>query len=542
MIFIYVYIMLKRNKNLLYIFLFLIAFSNIVKGQNDSIVNYKVDSIINLSNKIFYTKPDSASVYLQDAFIIAKKYNLKTQKARILINFGILFNEAGNLNDAEIKFKEALVIAQEVKDTTYIIRSLGNLGNTYMINGKYEKALDNFSKTVNLYRKTNNERGLAVAYGAMGNLYNYMKEYEKSIKYYKLAEQIFKKQNNLANIALINLNLGVIYLQQEEYSLSKEKLLSSLKYFEENKMFLNEGKCQSSLSKLFARQKNSLKSAEYAKKALSNYKKTNANYDMASLIYNVALNDYLNKDYKKAILGLDTAFNILGKTNNFKQLEAFSFIMKNCYDSIGNYNKAYYYANKNKQYSDSVININSANKFAEYEVKFETKEKQHKIEILTKNEEILLSKQKNNKLILLTLIIVIALSILLFALIYNRQKLKSEKLALEIEQKLLRLQMNPHFIFNSLYAIQNFLTNNDTVKTNKYLIKFARLLRKILESSTQNFITIEDEIEIIDNYISFQQLLNNNSFNYNINCSDDIEKDNVLIPRSRTIASCGYFI
>lgn len=102
--------------------------------------------------------------------------------------------------------------------------------------------------------------------------------------------------------------------------------------------------------------------------------------------------------------------------------------------------------------------------------------------------------------------------------------------------------MNPHFIFNSLYAIQNFLTNNDTVKTNKYLIKFARLLRKILESSTQNFITIEDEIEIIDNYISFQQLLNNNSFNYNINCSDDIEKDNVLIPRSRTIASCGYFI
>ena len=108
--------------------------------------------------------------------------------------------------------------------------------------------------------------------------------------------------------------------------------------------------------------------------------------------------------------------------------------------------------------------------------------------------------------------------------------MKSEKIALEIEQKLLRLQMNPHFIFNSLYAIQNFLTQNDTAKTNKYLIKFSRLLRLILESSAQSYITIEEEIEIIENYLTFQKLLNNDSFEFEIKYTDDIELDNVLIP------------
>ena len=76
----------------------------------------------------------------------------------------------------------------------------------------------------------------------------------------------------------------------------------------------------------------------------------------------------------------------------------------------------------------------------------------------------------------------------------------------DLELKALQAQMNPHFIFNALTAVQSFILNKDTHAANDYLTKFSKLMRQSLEASRRKFIPLEDEIDMLNNYIALEQV------------------------------------
>ncbi len=100
---------------------------------------------------------------------------------------------------------------------------------------------------------------------------------------------------------------------------------------------------------------------------------------------------------------------------------------------------------------------------------------------------------------------------------------------LSLERRLLRSQMDPHFIFNALGNIQSMILQQDTIPAVSYLNKFAKLTRQILEQSRKETISLEEEIGTLKNYIELQQLRLNNSFDYEIICDESVEYD-ILIP------------
>jgi sensor histidine kinase YesM len=120
--------------------------------------------------------------------------------------------------------------------------------------------------------------------------------------------------------------------------------------------------------------------------------------------------------------------------------------------------------------------------------------------------------------------------ILLFVYTQRNKQFKLKENHLKLEQRLLRLQMNPHFLFNSLTAIQSFIFKNNPKEAGKYLSKFAKLMRLFLQSSREEFICLNREIETLSYYMEMQQLRFNNSFDYNIACSDNIDTDLIKIP------------
>ncbi len=125
---------------------------------------------------------------------------------------------------------------------------------------------------------------------------------------------------------------------------------------------------------------------------------------------------------------------------------------------------------------------------------------------------------------------ILILFIILWIAYLVLKKFRIEKENLELEQKLLRSQMNPHFIFNALISIQNFIYSNDTVNADKFLAKFSRLLRLILNNSRTRFITIDDEVQTISNYLELQKLRFDNKFDYSINIDSAINTEDTLIP------------
>jgi ligand-binding sensor domain-containing protein/putative methionine-R-sulfoxide reductase with GAF domain len=94
----------------------------------------------------------------------------------------------------------------------------------------------------------------------------------------------------------------------------------------------------------------------------------------------------------------------------------------------------------------------------------------------------------------------------------------------------LRAQMNPHFIFNAMNSIQQFTLKNDVDNANLYLSKFSTLLRKVLHSSQQNFITLEEEMEQLKLYLDIEKLRLDGEFTYRVNAGEDIETDAIKIP------------
>lgn len=130
-----------------------------------------------------------------------------------------------------------------------------------------------------------------------------------------------------------------------------------------------------------------------------------------------------------------------------------------------------------------------------------------------------------------------ALEIIVFAagLTYKIQQEYKERLQFQHEAyinktKALRAQINPHFIFNSLSSIQSFITSNDRVSALKYLSKFSRLTRNILESSIETNVVLADEIKMLKDYLELESLRFDNVFNYNITVDQDLDTNTIEVP------------
>lgn len=112
----------------------------------------------------------------------------------------------------------------------------------------------------------------------------------------------------------------------------------------------------------------------------------------------------------------------------------------------------------------------------------------------------------------------------------QQQKLQMEKDLLELEQKALRLQMNPHFIFNALNSIQSQIGTDNEQAARYYLAKFSRLMRQILDNSRNTEISLEEEVNTLENYLLIEKFCNGDRFDYSIHVAEGIEKDYVKIP------------
>lgn len=135
--------------------------------------------------------------------------------------------------------------------------------------------------------------------------------------------------------------------------------------------------------------------------------------------------------------------------------------------------------------------------------------------------------------ILILLIVMAAVSFVFIIILKNRKRKEEIRNSLLLsEQKALRSQMNPHFIFNSLNSIQNFVLERDDEKADLYLANFSSLMRKVLENSKHNLIPLSEELDTLKIYMGLEQLRFENKFDFKIDVDDRITPDSVMIPPS----------
>jgi len=115
-----------------------------------------------------------------------------------------------------------------------------------------------------------------------------------------------------------------------------------------------------------------------------------------------------------------------------------------------------------------------------------------------------------------------------FGILYVLRKLRirNKKIALQS----LRREMNPHFIFNSLNSINQFIASNNELEANRYLTKFSTLMRRVMENSKEDFVPLAKEMELLETYLELEQTRFPDKFEYKINADPDLVTHEYSIP------------
>jgi len=289
-------------------------------------------------------------------------------------------------------------------------------------------------------------------------------------------------------------------------------------------------------------------------------------YLLKSLIYQRQMND--GNQVMRCLLDLARCYEGLGRdeeafryarevlslarvTDARQNIRDGSQLLYVLYDKQGKTDSAYFYYRRYISLKDSVLNDQVKGKFASYgfeqQIKWLNQEKQL--------QDVCLRQEMLTKNILIGSIVVLFLLTFIYTL-YIRARRKNEahlrqraeneleiqrlegeraKAALqqrakELEIQALRSQMNPHFIFNCLNAINRFILSHETEAASDYLTKFSRLMRMIMNHSRHSLITLAEELEILQLYLDMERLRFKDAFDYRIVMEDDIEAGDIYIP------------
>jgi len=519
------------------------------------------------------------TLYADDSLQSLYKENFRALKTKdtlaIVKSYKYLGNYLGELNETE-KSKQALatglLLAQKanLKNDIGIINNL--LGNIASENGDRVTALSHYHKALKAFAENKNLDKVAMALMNIGTEYESLGNYKTAIAYELKALKNKEASGETKNLAYYYQHVGQLFketdvkkwkfyvdkayaitLQSDKTSITTkvaifndlggiaEKLLNNKEAYQwYDSMYVlskaNEyengmSTALSNSSILLQSDKRYLEALKSIQEALAITKNSERKYSMiVDGIHASSILLDMNRAAEAKIYALD-ALKIAQENKTYPEQEADAHrILAKINAQLGNWKNAYFHAQHYREGLDSIRNTEVQQSVQNLEVKYQTSEKEKEIARLD-NENKLNNLQLQRAQILIVSIIVIALLLSLLAFVlYRRKQLKFEKQQAELKQKLLRSQMNPHFMFNTLNAINQYIQTNKGHEASDYLAQYSRLMRQILENSAVEFVSLENEIEFLHNYLSMQQLRFEKSFDYTIEIDDIIDPEQFEIP------------
>ena len=179
-----------------------------------------------------------------------------------------------------------------------------------------------------------------------------------------------------------------------------------------------------------------------------------------------------------------------------------------------------------KKEKDTLIAKNAR----DLETRYRLKEKEDKITSLAIVNQVESKISGQRKIIIVAMAIVMILVGTIVILLWRRRQMQIQIREAQLKQQLLRSQMEPHFMFNTLSVLQSFIVSEKPEKSIAFLNKFSRLLRINLENARESLVPLQKEIEALGNYFELNAMNFDNLFEYHIDIYQGYEEDDLLIP------------
>lgn len=461
-----------------------------------------------------------------------KLYNIK----------GLLRYKFHDMKQAEILYRRAIqlfVIEENIEWETNVCLNLVTL---YSDQHQFTKAASELFKVQGLADK-NNDIGLKAKVAEYSS-HMYYKQGDKSnaLKQLELAVSNYESAYDSVALSRLYNNLAVLYKNESKFrkavTFNYKSLLLSKALDDE----LVIGNSYNNIAVNYENIFTQTDSLEYIIKALSYYEmsaqiKLKYPNEWNTALENIANIYYRSGKYEKANKYYSQLINNSYNKTQYKKLESlFKQQMLNEL-SKGHSKKAEHYflcldtvqvLMQNAQTKDFQEMLENQKEL------FETKKKEKEKELKLKDEQHkrLLAETAHNRIkyILLGLIGVVIIVLLIIMQYFKDSKHKNEQEKNILKNKILRNQMNPHFIFNVLTAIQNTLLDNEPLKTSSYIARFSRLIRQNFNFTHKETIGLDEELDALFNYIETQKMRFGDKFKYQIEVMEDVDTAEVKVP------------
>jgi two-component sensor histidine kinase len=336
-------------------------------------------------------------------------------------------------------------------------------------------ALQSYRKALELSKKLSNKKGEGSNLVNMGILYNYYGNYSKAFQYLSDALTVYEQLKFKEGISLCLSKLAIIYRD------APDKLLVGFGVNPNDRY---------------------RKVLQYQKRALALAQETGS---------------VMRQSYR-----WENLFTTYKKQNDFRN--------------------ALYAFQKSMAFRDSAINTTKSKEITQLEMRYEFSKEEDSVKAANDKRQALaaaaVKQEKTKKNFILTTVLILGIASVFIFIFYKRRRDEEEKKqeaefkahTNETELKALRAQMNPHFIFNSLSSISNYISKNNLPAADDYLTKFANLMRLVLENSDIKEVSLEDDLKVLELYMQLEAVRLDHKFTYKIKVADDIDKENTMMP------------
>jgi tetratricopeptide (TPR) repeat protein len=498
------------------------------------------------------------AMYLKALSIHTQAKN-QSGMAKMYNNIGLLYFNKSSYYEAIAYHQKALEIFTLLKDTSRLSGALNNIGVDYQYVADYPKALDYFLKALSIYEKSGDPQtygtGKANAYSNMGIIYKNLQKYTTALEYHGKALELYEKLNNKQGIAATNGNIGVVYdkLAQPEKAISYYQKALAI-----NEVAGNQRRIASDLSNIgvaYIALGDYEKALNYLERTLAIYKSTDdKNGTSMSLgeigeIYRNAPASFLLQHH----INVEDRFKVAAKyqqdalvlAKEISALDRQAEVLQSLtdiYEASGDAVKALSSYKAYQVLKDSIMDDEKKVEIAKRESAFEFDKKEFLLNAEHDKQFALANAEIQRQRIIRNSVIAGIIALMAAAgtgyVLYKRKRdadeqRKEAEFKMQVsdtEMKALRAQMNPHFIFNSLNSIADYINKNNIPAADLYLTKFSRLMRLILENSEKKEVSLADDLKALELYIQLEAKRLNDKFTYEIKVDPTIDQENTLVP------------
>lgn len=464
---------------------------------------------------------------LNKAIELFVKSNNPVGKAKAYHQLVGVFMRQSKLDTAFYLAKLEKEYAEESKDTLLITNYYLTMSSLHTMKAQNDSIIYYAIKGLDVLGNLDNDQLRGSLNISIGNSYYNNEDFPQAVEYNTRAIQYFSEES---------MNMGRIYHNLASALTQMDLFDSAIHYFDktiaineklDRKLFLAYN--YQSLAHTYAQMENCAKSIEYNLLSIKKSKELGEIRSRAAVHANISECYVETGQLNKAVTNALEAVRLTKENGDVdKEADAY-FLLSEAYKAQGKYREAFE-AHKSFYSLDSMLlGRDRQTTIAEMETKYDTERKEAEIVALSQQASIqaLEIKQKNQAIVIGVVVLLFVLAAIYF--LYKQRETKRGQSQTELEQRFLRSQLNPHFISNALVAVQSFMLKNDSESASLYLTKFSKLMREILENSRKEFIPVEEEINMLKNYMDIHQK-RLGSFEYEIDLDDAIDPEVDTIP------------